>query len=369
MQLALPRLKQADRLIATSVLGALLLTWLLLVGFDSFTQLARQLGDIGKNGYTLSQAIGYIALTIPRRLYEMFANAALIGGLLGLGGLAASGELTALRAAGMSKLRIAAAGVGTVAVLTVVVAALGETVAPAGQQRADAIQMQVKAANLGASTRSGLWARDNGSIINAKAALAHREHGHTRVELVDVRIYGFDADGNLALLTHARRAEHDGGGWTLFDARTTVFRGTTAAQSTQAARRRWDSSLDPRVLELSIAHPEYLAVRDLRRNIHYLESNGQNAGTYANALWGRLLYPLNVLVLVMCALPFAFGTLRSGGLGKRVFLGLLLTVVWFFLQKALVSMGAVYDAPPLLANLAPALVLVAAAALYFRKFG
>lgn len=369
MAFALPRLKQADRLIATGVLGALLLTWVLLVGFDSFTQFARQLGSIGKNGYTLAQAVGYIALTVPRRFYEMFGNAALIGGLLGLGGLAASGELTALRAAGMSKLRIAAAGVGTVAVLALAVVALGETVAPAGQQRADAIQLQAKARNLGASTRTGLWARDNGSIVNAKAALAHREHNRVSVELADVRIYGFDADGNLTALTRARRAEQVGGAWTLYDARTTVFRDGGSAQSAQAAQRHWDSGLDPRVLALSVAHPEYLAVRDLRRNIRYLEDNGQNAGAYANALWGRLLYPLNVLVLVMCALPFAFGTLRSGGLGKRVFIGLLLSVVWFFLQKALVSMGAVYDAPPLLANLAPALALALAATLYFRKFG
>ncbi|MCE5231961.1 MAG: LPS export ABC transporter permease LptG [Mizugakiibacter sp.] len=368
MAFALPRLKQADRLVATGVLGALLLTWVLLVGFDSFTQFARQLGSIGKNGYTLAQAIGYIALTVPRRFYEMFGNAALIGGLLGLGGLAASGELTALRAAGMSKLRIAAAGVGTVAVLALAVVALGETVAPAGQQRADAIQLQAKARNLGASTRTGLWARDNGSIVNAKAALAHREHDRVSVELAEVRIYGFDTDGNLTALTTARRAEHADGVWTLYDVRATAFH-DGAARSAQAAQRRWDSGLDPRVLALSVAHPEYLPVRDLRRNIRYLESNAQSAGAYANALWGRVLYPLNVLVLVMCALPFAFGTLRSGGLGKRVFIGLLLSVVWFFLQKALVSMGAVYDAPPLLANLAPALVLAVAATLYFRKFG
>ena len=58
-------------------------------------------------------------VTTPRRLYEMFGNAALIGGLLGLGGLAATGELTALRATGMSKLRIATSAVGIVAVLMV----------------------------------------------------------------------------------------------------------------------------------------------------------------------------------------------------------------------------------------------------------
>ena len=101
------RIKRADRLVAISVLGTLVVVWLILVGFDALLQFGKQLGKLDKNGFTATQAAAYILLTVPRRLYEYFGNAALIGGLLGLGGLASSGELTALRAAGMSKLRIA----------------------------------------------------------------------------------------------------------------------------------------------------------------------------------------------------------------------------------------------------------------------
>jgi lipopolysaccharide export system permease protein len=72
-------------------------------------------------------------------------------------------------------------------------------------------------------------------------------------------------------------------------------------------------------------------------------------------------------VLVLCAMPFAFGALRSGGLGKRMFLGMLLAIGWYFLQKAMVSFGTVYGIPPLVANLLPAVVLALAAWLYFRK--
>ena len=68
------------------------------------------------------------------------------------------------------------------------------------------------------------------------------------------------------------------------------------------------------VLAQSVVQPQYLSMRDLRRNMHYLESNGESPGSYAVAFWGRALYPLNVLVLVLCAMPFAFGTLRSSPL-------------------------------------------------------
>jgi len=116
-----------------------------------------------------------------------------------------------------------------------------------------------------------------------------------------------------------------------------------------------------------LIQPQYLAMRDLRRNMVYLETNGESPGVYAIAFWGRALYALNVLVLVLCAMPFAFGALRSGGLGKRMFLGMLLAIGWYFLQKAMVSFGTVYGIPPLVANLLPAVVLALAAWLYFRK--
>ncbi len=62
--------------------------------------------------------MGYILLTVPRRGYQFFVYGGLIGGLMGMGMLAASGELTALRAAGLSKLRICVSVVFALTVIT-----------------------------------------------------------------------------------------------------------------------------------------------------------------------------------------------------------------------------------------------------------
>ena len=67
------------------------------------------------------------------------------------------------------------------------------------------------------------------------------------------------------------------------------------------------------------------------------------------------------------ALPFAFGTLRSGGLPKRLFLGVLLAVGWFLLQRAVVNVASVYGVDFRLAHGLPALLLAAAAYVYFRR--
>lgn len=363
MQLSI---KRVDRLVGMAVLGSLLTVWLVLTGFDAVTQLLRQLGLVGRNGFTTFNAISYVLVTVPRRLYEMFIFAAVIGGLMGLGALGASGELTALRAAGMSRLRIAASAAGVVAVLTLGVTILGETAAPWGDQQAQAMQLRLKANNLGLSGSTGLWARDGDRVINAKATLIKQVDGHNTVQLADVRVFTLTLDGQVSRFDWARTAQNDGRRWTLQDVRTTTL-DAGGTHSSSAASEPWDSRLNPRVLEQSVIQPQYLPMRDLHRNMSYLTRNGQNPGIYAVTFWGRVLYPLNTLVLVLCAMPFAFGALRSGGLGKRIFIGILLAIGWYFLQKALVNFATIYGVPPLPANLLPAVALALVAWLYFRK--
>jgi len=361
------RVKRVDWLIGITVLGSMLMVWLVLVGLDAMIQFVRQLGFVGRNGYTLSNAIFYIVVTIPRRMYEMFSFAALIGGLMGLGGLAATGELTALRAAGMSRLRIAVSAVGVVAVLVAGVVVMGETVGPWGDQQAQALQLRMRSGgNLGL-TSSGLWARDGDRIINAKNSTLRNAGDHAFVQLIDVRVFTLTPDGRqLSRFDQANTAEQVGKEWVLDHVRTTTL-DDKGVHSSTSANERWDSKLDPEVLQQSLIQPQYLAMRDLQHIIAYKQKNGENTRPYETPFWGRVMYPLNVLVLVLCTMPFAFGALRSGGLGKRIFMGMIIAISWYFVQKAIVSFGTVYGVPPLAANVLPAMLMVFIAFFYFRK--
>jgi lipopolysaccharide export system permease protein len=361
-----PLYKQVDRLVALSVLGSVGLAWFVLVGFDAFTIFIGEINDVGQGSYTLGKAAAYTLLTTPRRLYEMFSYAALIGGLLGLGGLAGTGELTALRAAGMSKLRICASVVLTLVLLTAVVVVIGETLAPFGDQKARALALAAKSKDITLAKGGSVWARDGEAVVNAGSGRTRQTDKGPAVELTRVRVFEFDADGRLATLSVAARALHLGDQWTLYDVRRTQF-GEASASSTQQAEMHWASKLDPDLLALSIVKLDYLGLRDLSRNIAYLERNGQDSRSFREAYWARLIYPLNVLVLAFCALPFAFGALRSGGLSKRLFVGIVLAIGFYFLQRAVVSLGSVYGVPPAIANLIPPLLLIAIAVAYFRR--
>ena len=210
-----------------------------------------------------------------------------------------------------------------------------------------------------------LWARDGETVINAKHGRSRGTRQGPVVELTDVACSSLRKSALLAL-SLARTATYLGGEWTLHDVRRTEFNGTSASTTTQA-QTQWKSALDPDVLSKSMIHPEYLSVRDLSRNIDYMRRNRQDSSGYERAYWGRIFYPLNVLVLAFCAVPFAFGALRTGGLGKRLFVGMALAISYYFFQSAVVSMGAVYNFNLALANALPSVLLGLAAIFYFRR--
>ena len=54
-------------------------------------------------------------------------------------------------------------------------------------------------------------------------------------------------------------------------------------------------------------------------------------------------------------------------MGKRLFLGIVMAIGFYFLQRAVVSMGSVYGLAPAIANAIPPLLLVAMATAWFRR--
>ena len=109
-----PRLH--DLYIGKAVLGSVLMAWLVLLGLDLVLSLSGEFKHIGTGSYTFGHALAWAAFTAPRRAYTLFPMAAVIGSLMGLGQLAATSELTALRALGLSRRRLGDLGQAAVAV-------------------------------------------------------------------------------------------------------------------------------------------------------------------------------------------------------------------------------------------------------------
>ena len=344
--------------LARSVLVSTLAAWAVLLGFVTMIDFVAELRDVGKESYTLSHAVLYMLLTTPRRMYEMFPTIAVIGSLLGLGGLAARSELTVMRAVGLSKLQMGVAALVPLLALTALMAVNIETIGPAGEQRAQELA-NAKSRHLIMARYSGLWAREGNLFLNARGNSApHTENGRSWVELEDVRLYQFDDKGRLQSLANARKAIHTKEGWTLQDVERTFF-DARSVRVEKIPRERWDTELDDSTLAAQLARPRYLSSAELRSNIDYLRRNRLDAIKFETAYWSRWFYPFNVIVLCLATLPFAFGSLRSGGFGKRLFIGILIGIGALLVQRMFVGLADVYRFDLRIAYLAPPLLILA----------
>ena len=350
-----PRL--VDLYLGRTVLLAMLGAGVVLLSFDLILALVNELDEIGEGGYTLSHAVLFVTYTIPRRMYELFPVSALIGTVMGLGGLAARSELTAMRAVGMSRLRI---GVGALAAMVLVTALMifnAESLAPAGEQSAQGVVNAAKTGDIVVARVSGLWAREGNVFLNARDGVQRRTDGVDWTELQGVRLFEFDEEGRLLSLAEARLAEHRPDGWILRDVRRSTF-GKREVTTEEKAEERWHSGLDDQALAAAATRPRYLSSAELSRNIEYLQRNSLDSKAFENVYWGRWFYPVNVAVLCLAALPFAFGSLRSGGFGKRLFIAIVIGLAYLLGQRLAVSLSDVYRFDARIAYaIAPAILL------------
>ena len=358
-----PRLH--DTYIARSVITSVLLTWGVLLGLDVVLAFAGEVGDIGKGGYTANHAIAATGLTIPWRAYNLFPTSAVIGSLLGLGQMAASSELTALRALGLSRRRLSASVALSLAILTTLMVVNGETLAPWGEERAQAIK-SVRNSNMVVAKYSGLWAREGDMFLNARSG-EQKQRGDDRwLELRGVRLFEFEDDGRLKSIANAEIAEHRPGGWLLRNVERTAF-AAKGVERSKAAEERWESALDETALAASITKPRNMGSGELRSSIAYRKRNSLEAGDFEEIYWGRWFYPINVLALCLAAVPFAFGSLRSGGYGKRLFIGIVFALGFYVLQRAFGQMASVFRFDYRIAYILPPVIMLVVSFLLFRR--
>lgn len=349
-----------DRYICIHVFLAILTVLGIIVGLALLFAFIDELGDVQGN-YGLGDALQYVLLTSPRRLYDMLPMAALIGCLIGLGTLASSSELTIMRAAGVSLGRIVLSVMKPMLVLLVAGILIGEYVAPLTEDIAQARRSLAQGAGEAQSSKRGLWHRQENEFVHVNAV----QPGGV---LVGVTRYRFDEERRLLSSSFARRASYQGDHWRLENIATTHFRGDHT-EVARAPEERWDVQLTPQLLGTVVMEPEALSITGLWRYIHYLGEQGLNNSRYWLAFWTKVLQPAVTVALVLLAISFIFGPLRSVTLGQRIFTGVVVGFVFRIIQDLLGPASQVFGFSPLLAVVLPACVCALIGAWLLRRAG
>ena len=353
-------MQKLDRYIRNSILLAIAAVLGVIVGLTLLFAFIDELGDV-EGTYTLGDAIWYVLLTLPRRLYEMLPMAALIGCLIGLGSLASSSELTVMRAAGVSLRRIVWAVMKPMLLVMLGGILIGEYVAPATEQMAQASRSMAQGSGAAQSSKHGIWHRQGREYIHINAVQPDGV-------LFGVTRYEFDDERRLKSSSFARKAHYADSAWQLEDISVTLFH----ADRTEVVKKdqeRWSVELTPELLGTVVVEPESLPLTGLWQYANYLTEQGLANGRYWLAFWTKLLQPLVTAALVLMAISFIFGPLRSVTLGQRIFTGVLVGFVFKIVQDLLGPSSLVFGFAPIVAVLLPAIICAVIGLYLLRRAG
>lgn len=348
-----------DRYIVRTILSASALVGLVLIALSAFFVFIGELNDVGEGGYGVLQALWFIALNVPRGLYQLFPVIALLGALIGLGGLASGSEIVVLRASGVTMRRLAVSSLLGGLVLAVLTSALGNWIGPSGSYQAHLVKEHAKSGTVQHGGEHGIWLRDGKDYVRIRT-LPSRDH------MLGVTIYRGGSGQKIADMLSARSASYHDGHWILHHVNITRVAGA-GVEVIHRRKQTWNPGVKPSFLRLFVVDPQNLSIGGLWRYARYMEKNHVDPGRYAQAFWNRLSAPFTVLAMVLLALPFVLGPLRSVSGGQRFFIGVMAGVAFYLLNEILSKAGHVYGLEPWVVAWGPTAVLTALAVWGLRR--
>jgi len=341
-----------DRYITVTVLKGVAMVTFVLISVITFIDFMGQLADVGTEQYELGTAVSYVALRVPRMIFQLLPAAALIGALFSLGNLAVHRELVVMRASGVSRLRLMGSVACAGCVLMVIMAVLGESLAPSLGAYARELRATAMLDTEDLADASSTWLKDGDRIVN----LRREANG---VAFGGVYLYELDADKGLKQVAHADTANIDQANrWILGNYAETVFGGPEGIRAGAESEAIKDYGLSLELLDLSVVRHDLLDTAGLTRYIDYLEANDLDATPHLIAYWARMADIVSVLLMCMLALPFVFGGLRSAGTGARLLVGLLIGLGYYVTAQAFANSGQVFDLDPRVVAWLPSAVLL-----------
>jgi lipopolysaccharide export system permease protein len=314
--------------------------------FEFIAELDDTQGD-----YQTPQVIMYSLLRLPQLAFEMIPIAVLIGSLLALGGLASNSEIIVMRSAGLSIGRLS--GMVGVAGLTLLVLTglLGEFIGPPLDYFARNMRMEARFGQADDQLGQEAWVRDGEVFL-------HFERVSTDFDFGSIYLFRFNDSNELSSIARAENSGiDDNDNWILQNFSETRFAddGVQVAESSVAIE---SFNIDAEVLGISLVKPQSLSGRGLMSYIGYLKRNNLDADRYETELWYRISRTVTVVIMPLLALAFVFGSLRTGGAGARLMIGVVIGLAYYLASEMLANSGQVFNFNPAVIAWLPSGVLL-----------
>jgi lipopolysaccharide export system permease protein len=237
-------------------------------------------------------------------------------------------------------------------VFTILTFLVGELITPFSEKMARRMRIKATESVIAQDFRSGLWVKDGNSFVNVEDVLPD-------ATLLNIHIYEFDQNFKLRMISNAKSGQFGNDAWDLKSVTKTYFDGDTTHVD-QTAEAKWHSLIRPELLNVLLVLPERMSAWNLYSYIKHLTTNKQKTTRYEVAIWGKLIYPLACMVMVILALPFGFIQQRGTGTSSKILVGIMLGVMYQILNRVFVHLGLLNDWSPLFSAVMPTILFLMA---------
>lgn len=323
-----------------------------LIAMFSFFDLIQELESLGRGSYGLSKVLLFVILSAPGHIYEIMPVAVLVGCMYSIGQLARHSELIILRVSGISSTGIALSLLKIGLIFTLITFFVGELITPLSEKMAQRMRIKATDSVIVQDFKSGLWVKDANSFVNIEEILPDST-------LLNVHIYEFDQEFRLKTNSHAKSGQFTDEQWHLKQVTQTHFNKDTN-EIKQLETATWRSLIRPELLNVLLVLPEKMSAWNLYSYIKHLSINKQKTTRYEMALWSKLVYPLACMVMIMLALPFGFIQQRATGASTKIFIGIMLGVLYQILNRTFIHLGVLNDWAPLFSAVTPTVLFLMA---------
>ena len=238
-----------------------------------------------------------------------------------------------METSGFSRFKIALAVMKTALPLVLITMAVGEWVAPISEQTARNMRSEKLYGNSLLSERGSLWAKDNNDYIFIG-------HVNSDNSISNIDIYSVDKN-RLLSITHADSGTFENGEWTLSQIEMNDLTNPQQVIGTNLLNMPWKTNITPDKLSIVAFDPESLSASGLK--------------------------PISVAVMLLLALSFIFGPLRSVSMGVRVIIGISFGFIFYIADNLFAQTSIVIGIYPFVGSMLTSLVFLLISYILFKR--
>ncbi len=307
----------------------------------------ENMDDLMEHGVPLWVGVGFFLYKFPYIFGQVLPVSILLSVLISIGIFSRNGELTAVKASGISLLRVLSPLFMCGLVASVGVMFINESITPVTMKKVNSIRKTwLEDIKMGVFGKRGFWLRGGDGIYNIK------EMDLKNNTLRGVVLYEFGRGFEFTGRIQAREVVWRNDNWRADNATGWGLSGGRVVRK-KVDKVVFDGLKSPDELVSAERGYEQMGLVELYRYIQGLEKEGYDTSRYRVDLYSKITFPLVNFIMVLVGIPFALKTGRSGGIAVGVGLSVIIGFSYWIIFAISRSLGHSGVFPPLFSAVFP----------------